>query len=165
VNQAVHRALPVPSRVNQMYSAVKTILLWLLIAAMPLQGLASVMTASCGPNHYGAVTAAVATHDDHHAANAVHSHRQGDATGYFATDSVLPDAVQAAVQPVTAHDSHASSYCSACAACCAGAGAPPPVSNWAIVHNDSVAVFISPARLVTGYIPSGLERPPRYTSA
>jgi hypothetical protein len=138
----------------------RRLLLWLLMAVLPIQGLAAVMKATCGPNHQSSLPAAAAE-DHHHAGHAAPS-RHHDATGHPAAGEQIAQTADVSISP---QDNHAGSYCSACAACCVGAGAPPPAMHRTLVHSSSAAVKISPAPLVTGFIPDGLERPPRPISA
>ncbi|WP_206759343.1 hypothetical protein, partial [Acinetobacter baumannii] len=53
------------------------------------------------------------------------------------------------------------SSCSACSAFCAGAVAPPSFSLPLPVFDGSDAVVAAPADFVAGFIPDGLQRPPR----
>lgn len=56
---------------------------------------------------------------------------------------------------------HKHTACSFCASCCIGAVAPPYMPAAASVHTHSSAVLVSPSPLVTGFVPAGLERPPK----
>jgi hypothetical protein len=138
----------------------KTLLLWLLMAALPLQGFAAAMRMSCGPEHHEALPAVAMAKAHHHAGGSVHHHHDGmmhahdeEAANSAGSSDNRPDTNQ-----------HKSSFCSACAACCAGAAAPPSLMVWSPVFTSSEATFITPATLVTGFIPGGLERPPRQLS-
>lgn len=130
---------------------LKTLLLWILIAALPVQGLAAASNASCGPAHHvSAAAAAVA--DQHHGDASIHHHDGGmHAAGHVAA----ADTVEA---PSAAGDH---GYCSACAACCIGATGPPPALTLVISDrcSEAIAIFAPPA--FAGHIPAGLERPPR----
>lgn len=142
----------------------KTLLLWLLMAALPIQGFAAAIKASCGQAHLSSVPAVsiVKTHDhgdrltNHHHADAT-----GDASGHDehgASSSVADKSSDA--KPI-----HKSSYCSACALCCVGAVALPSSHNWTPEYSSSEFIISPPAVLATGYIPAGLERPPRQVAA
>jgi hypothetical protein len=143
----------------------KTLLLWLLMAVLPVQGLAAAIKASCGPAHHTSLPVVSMVAQHHHDSDAAHGHHHDDATGQSAAstaDDTSSDAL------ATASDSSSiskSSYCSACAACCIGAVAPPTVLIWTPARGSSESVVLSPMPLVTGYIPSGLERPPRHIFA
>lgn len=129
-----------------MKRAFHTFLLWLLIAALPLQGFAAALQASCGTSaHHEAaeMVASAQSHAQHdHEASAGHH----DDTGHTA-----------------AKDKHSS--CSACAACCISAIAPPSVSLPSMAHSNARPAASSPAPLITGFIPPGLERPPKRVTA
>jgi len=128
-----------------MSRSLKNVLLWLLIAVLPLQGFAAVML------HGWTLPAPTAVSDApmpamHHAAMAMPMHEA---------------CMQAPAAGDQSHhgDKHA---CSATAACCVAAAVPPgfpsltlPPEN-AEVHQ---AWFIAPA---AGHIPDGLERPPKF---
>jgi hypothetical protein len=137
----------------------KTLLLWLLIAVLPVQGFAAAMKASCGPGRHGSLPISITTDEHHHDGAAAHAHHH-DADMHSVSDSSPPESSVTADNSSDTHK-HKSSYCSACAACCAGAVAPPSALHRTPVHGSSELVLASPAPLVTGYIPGGLERPPR----
>src|SRR6478672_2645086 len=96
-----------------MHRFVKTFLLWLLLAALPLQGFAAAMQLSCGPAKQAPGAVAALPHDFHAHASSGHQH---DASAHSAT---TPAAEHAAMT------GHASSSCSACSTCCLGAIALP----------------------------------------
>ena len=140
-----------------MLRILKTLLIWFMIAAMPVQGLAAVVKASCGPAHHDGLSASKAghVHDAAHGAADAHHHHDGEQQAGF-------DAEPAEASPEASHaTAHGSSYCSACAACCVGAFAPPPVVVLPTVHDHSASVLIPPRHIAPGYVPGGLERPPR----
>jgi hypothetical protein len=146
-----------------MIRAFKTLFILLLMAALPVQGLATVMKASCGPAHHSSVPVAVAAHQLHHDAGAIHSDdHHDDAIAHSPTDISSSDS---SVTADKSPESYKSSYCSVCAACCIGAAAPPSALNPTAGHSGSEIVLISLTPLVAGYIPDGLKRPPRHISA
>jgi hypothetical protein len=144
-----------------MNRTLKTLLLWLLIAVLPIQGLAAAMQASCGPAHHTASAISAITEAHSHAGKVTYSHDGQDAVTHHAASDA----------PVTADHSsgtphkHQSAFCSACAACCVGAVAPPSAAIQTPVYSNSGLIVISPPPLVTGFIPAGLERPPKRISA
>src|SRR5690242_10431470 len=90
----------------------KTILMWLMVLAIPMQGFASVV---CGPNHHRNVliTKHVAhSHEGMMHAHADHDHHQLDQQ-LAADDDTTNDSSAALDKP-------ANSKCSSCAACCVG---------------------------------------------
>jgi hypothetical protein len=129
-----------------MLRSIKTLLLWLLLAALPVQGIAAAAMMSCQSAHESVhesleVSEPAVAHLHHD--GALHSH-----------------------QTHQTHDKHdATTSCSSCAACCIGAAAIPSGLAWTFVHNKSEPVIVSPSPFMTGHIPVGLERPPRALSA
>lgn len=145
-----------------------TLLVWFLMAALPLHAVAAAVELSCAPTrlHQGAHPAAVSEHaalhavehaTDHsaHAASDAHAHHDGHAT----TEPGHGDASDGGAAEL----SHSS--CSACSVFCVGAVAPPSCTLSLPSFDGSEAVVIAPADFVTGYIPEGLQRPPRPRSA
>lgn len=135
----------------EMNRLFKTFLLWLLLAVLPLQGTAAAVQTSCGPMpHHGAAEMVMQAQSHHH---------EGD----DAADSVTVVAAKSAGD--SADIKHKSSHCSACAACCVGAVAPPSISALTSAYSSSLLEVVSPSPLVTGFIPAGLERPPKRITA
>lgn len=134
-----------------MNRTVKTFLLWLLMAVLPLHAAAASIGMSCAPVHGKAAQHEMAQ-DDHAHHGAAHADSMaGHAAGHAAHDGGTPDAD--APQP--------HSTCSACSALCIGAVAPPSARLSLPNANGSEAVAVAPPRLVTGFIPEGPQRPPR----
>lgn len=129
----------------------KTFLLWLLLAALPLQGIAAAIQTSCGPmSHHDSAETVVVAQSHHH---------EGDG-------AASPAKVVLAKATGNATDvKHANSSCSACAVCCVGAVAPPSASILTPAYSKTLPVVISPSPLVVGFIPAGLERPPKRITA
>ena len=143
----------------QMPRFLKTFLLWLLFAALPLQGVAAAMQMSCGPMaHHDlagmATSAQTHNHDNHASASHRHDADADQATDHLASPGEKSSATK-----------HAGSSCSACAACCIGAVAPPAASLATPAYSSSLPSVVTPAPLVTGFIPAGLERPPKRITA
>jgi hypothetical protein len=131
---------------QQMNRALKNLLLWLLISLLPIQGMAAVISASCSQAasvQHGATA--------HHAAQA---HCPSDSV-----DTAADSASGSASDSAATH--HAS--CSACAACCIGASAPPSTPAPATGHALSESRFAALGMPGNGFIPTGLERPPRFS--
>lgn len=144
---------------------LKTFLLWLLIAALPLQGVAAVVKASCGQRHHAAAMAA-----DAYSHESGHVHEDGKA--HHAHDD-MHGAVSTAYHalPDTGNDSPSDSAklthgaCSACATCCVGAVAPPSAIALTAASGEVGTAIAAPVLSFTGFIPPGLERPPKSLSA
>jgi hypothetical protein len=126
----------------------RALLLWLLMLALPLQGLASVRWADChsGPGRHAAI--AHADHDSaaHHDGHEGHSGHQGHA---------MPHA-QAAIDD----DAEVATACSVCAACCVVA-APAPAP--AVMASEPEPGHLAPPAIGSplSALPHRLERPPR----
>jgi hypothetical protein len=143
-----------------MIGAFKTFLLWLLIAALPLQGFAAVISSSCGPEQQwtaptsGSDQADEATDilESHHHAGGMDSNAKAFSaeSGSHASDH--------------GHH-HKTAFCGTCGTCCAGAFALTSAVSWPPAVVQSGAQVVAPAPLVTGFVPDGLERPPRPFSA
>lgn len=124
-------------------------MLWLLLAALPLQGFAAAMQLSCGPmKHAVASPAPVAA--------ATHGH-QHDA--HPASTSSLPE------HDHPAKGKHAGSTCSACLACCIAVFAPPSCGIMAPVYSTSIPAIDALPLLLADFIPGGPERPPKRPAA
>lgn len=135
-----------------------TLLVWLLMATLPLHAVAASVNLSCAPvpHHMGApITdehAAAPAADDAHAHHGEHAAHAGDTMSH-ASDVADPADAAAAELP------HSS--CSACSVFCVGAVAPPSTLLSVPSVDGSESVVIAPADFVAGFIPDGLQRPPR----
>ena len=136
---------------------LNTFLIWLLICLVPLQGVAASVRAFCGPDHVFEMSSTdTVTHGVDH--GTAHRGAMMHAHGGLADASHAP----------TGHDhaqQHKSAFCGSCGSCCIGAFAPPSKINWELSATTVSIDIVSPAPLVTGYIPNGIERPPRYAPA
>lgn len=121
---------------------LKTIFVWLLLLALPMQGYAAVTMLACGTgSHHGRT---VAAHD-----HSAHAHGAGTQA--------------AGTHHHPAHDTggkHGNAPCNACQGCCMGALMTSSI-DWLPVDLSSTLPSASPAVLFSGHIPGGLERPPR----
>lgn len=80
-------------------------------------------------------------------------------------DSVA-DAAADSCQPHQSHSAHDAGSCSACAACCLAAlSTMPSTLQVTPISFNSVKIVLAPVALLSGYIPGGLERPPRHSFA
>ena len=143
-----------------MNRTLKTLLLWLLIAVLPLNAVAAAMGMSCS-----------AVHDRSAATASVHSAGHQDssiaASEHRATGDHEDGLEMSAQTEVVSDGGHGlgHSTCSVCSAFCVGAVAPPPTVIPAPPPNGAEIVLISPTPLVAGFIPDGHKRPPRLLSA
>jgi hypothetical protein len=140
---------------------LKTLLIWLLIAVVPLNAVAATAGMSCALGHQQAMERAM-SHDPGHAMHedTGHHHDMADASA-----SHHQSAMPAADTDPGGADEPAHSSCSACSVFCIGAVAPPSVFVSIPSFSGSENVVVSPAPPVTGFIPEGLRRPPRQISA
>lgn len=138
---------------------LKTLLLWLLLAALPFQGIAAAMQTACGPmeeNGSAGRTMPVQFH-----------HHDGETVDMAHADVADSDTVMKSPSSSdkSSDTQHTHSTCSVCASCCVGAVAPPSTLNLTPTYSDSLPVAIHPTPLVTGIVPGGLERPPKRITA
>jgi hypothetical protein len=130
------------------------------MAALPIQGMAAVIKASCGPRH----------HDISHGVMVMASHSHDESSGPHHRDAsenvaVADDAQKASTAKcVEAKQGPHLSHCSACAACGFGTAAPPPSGSLTPVFSPVEAAAVPAVISFTGFIPPGLERPPRHLS-
>lgn len=146
---------------------VKQLLLWFLIAVLPVQGMAAIFKANCGPRHHAVSVSALATSEVPH--EQVHQAHDGHVASDFHHAVEVREKDALSEDGVTSSSSqgvdHYASYCSACAACCTGAVAPPVSLSAVSVPDSMEAPSIPPVISYLGFIPAGLERPPRTYSA
>lgn len=136
---------------------VRTVLIWLLVLALPVQGAAAATMAFCGPDHHGGGHSVVqpgstaAVHAHHGDALAAHEHHADRSADVASTDDVSGVATggQAAQQT-----------CSACASCCS-LGAMLTEAPVVPVTDLSPMVFTTVVPTVGAFAADGPERPPR----
>lgn len=140
----------------------KTLLLWLLVAVLPLHAVGASMPMSCTPAHHQAMQKAM--QDSGHQGHAMH--HQQDA-GMSLHDSYA-DAGQMhhatsdhGTADGSASNAHPHAGCSACSAGCIGAAAPPLAWDTTPTFRGSEAVLLTPLPLVVGSPSTDLERPPK----
>lgn len=136
-----------------MRSGLRVLLLWVMVLAMPVQGMAANLMLFCSPGH-GHMGLAGVTHEMH----AGHAD-QGlpDCHGSGSTDAT---AVADPAQPTP----HGQFGCSACAACCAMLAIPARPVVPAQPEPAQPVASASPASLPS-HLPDGLDRPPRAAAA
>lgn len=118
----------------------RTLLVWLMLLAIPLQGFAAASSALCD-----AATAPLASH----AAAGM------DARHCAGPDSNTPDTDKAA-----GNTADSLAKCSSCAFCCVGTAIAPPCAAAADPRPPASEPIAYAAMHVTAHIPGGLERPP-----
>ncbi len=156
------------ARLITMIRVLKSLLLWLLVAALPLQGLAAVMKASCGPAHHlPSMTMQVGTTAHAHSGDMPHDHHSNPGhpheDGAHEEQHAMHAGAASDTTPAAAAEQQAtSSTCGACASCCVGAAAPPGAAIQTPATNLSEIMIRSPISRIAGYVPPSLERPPRF---
>lgn len=138
-----------------MRELIKIFAIWLIAIAMPVQGFASVAMTNCdqSPNH----------HSKNVATGTAHNHDQH--TGHDMSNEHSHDAIDSSnnVSQSTENDKHSCAYCAKCTSCCAGFTFQTTTSSLIQQLNAGEIRYSYNSLLFTGFIPSGLERPPRYT--
>lgn len=121
-------------------------LLWMLIAAIPLQGGAvAFMSCSGSPVSHAPVL-----------------HMMADQMG--AMDVAADPQREHCEQAGGAKEKASHSKCSSCASCCVGAVAPPSVPTNQVPDLLVNFSHVSPELAMTVFFPATLERPPRHHS-
>lgn len=139
--------------IDSVRNLIKNFLIWFVAFVIPIQGFASVSMMNCEQttNHHSqeiSDTYYQVQHSMHGMANE-HGHHEVDASE----------------QSLQGEDKskHSCAHCAECTTCFSGFTFQPPPSNSLQQLNASEARFSSNTPLLTGFIPSGLERPPRFT--
>jgi hypothetical protein len=149
---------------------MRTILVWVLALALPLQGVAASTMLHCGPSHArmtqgpgleSAARVESGTHEGHSARSS---------TGHSRVERAQPDSHHSEHARVIAqHDSasdgaslsyHGKVSCSACAVCCSAVVMSGPVAMPDLARGVHTLNAASEA-LGASYMPDGLDKPPR----
>lgn len=143
-----------------------TLLVWLLMAMLPLHAVAASVKPSYAPVRHHTGTPSLHEHAASSAAGDVHAHHDehaahsasGPHATHSATAATAADAAAGANAdaPDVPHSS-----CSACSVFCVGAVAPPSALLSVPSVDGSESVVSAPADSPTGFIPDGPQRPPR----
>lgn len=133
---------------------IKIFAIWLIAVAIPVQGFASVAMMNCdqSPNH----------HSQNVAADNDHSHDQH--SGHDMSNEPSHEAVGVSdhASQKTDKSKHSCAHCTKCTSCCAGFTFQTTSSSLIQQLNAGKARYSYNSLLFTGFIPSGLERPPRF---
>jgi hypothetical protein len=148
-----------------MNRVLKTLLLWLLVLALPMQTYAAATMFFCGTTfeHTAETVVEAATMD--------HATVQHGGPEFHAPDSMhhtahAHDAHHARhASDQAAHASHSAerqhSSCSICAVCCVGIAMMPAAIDWHPPHADAEIPLAALVVSFSGHIPPGIDRPPR----
>lgn len=135
--------------------------MWLLMAAIPVQGLAAGMMVTCGPNHERMGQAIEAIEHGQHQID--RAHHAPDA-GTSSVDADLQSFEEPLSEPLVSADGSLTKFgefkCSACASCCTGAAITAAVFTFDAFTPTSLLTSIR----VSGapvFLTGGPERPPR----
>lgn len=139
-------------------------LMWLLLAALPMQSWAVATMLNCGPSHHRmTLHPADATAEAHHGRSSHEEHDQAEHDhGPLHHDVATNDGNTHQPQPDNNADplSMGTFKCSACATCCLGMALPSPVLAFeAKASSDTVELGVPQGHVV--FLTAGLERPPR----
>jgi hypothetical protein len=136
-----------------MNRALKTLLIWLLALALPMQGHAAAIMFTCQttlelPSH----SMTQAMHVDHVMdADDMHHHDHAS----------VPQTSNADLHHAGPDKHHHHSSCSTCAVCCIGMAVMPAALDWQPPYTGAELAPASPAVSFAGHIPAGPDRPPR----
>lgn len=147
-----------------MWFSLRATFIWLVMLAIPLQGIAASAMLHCGPGHERQMVQASAT--DHHG-----SHRGLGSVHHDPAEDHQPDHVETAAPDVASADDRQPAAqadqaqlgkfkCSACAQCCASVALLDRVSDPIRLEPVSIAPVIA-ADDYPQVAQTGPERPPR----
>lgn len=151
-----------------MNRVVRAFLVWVMVIAMPVQGMAASAMLFCGASHermmQGLVLDALASAPSHSgdAAHEVAAIDHGDhvPAGSGAPVASEPDMAADGFGMGSLFPHHGKFSCSACAACCAALALPASFELPQAVRTAH-ALRSSPVAPVASHQPDGLDRPPR----
>lgn len=152
-----------------MNRVLRRFLLWVMVLAMPVQGMAASLMLFCGPSHQRMMQGRVV---DHHSALPLHAQAQPLAQALPGPDLALPLGEPGSPLPhergcdgTTGDDGTlaadaAEFSCSACAACCSMLAIP---ARFTLPGRSEPAqrVPLATAVAANSPLPDGLDRPPR----
>jgi hypothetical protein len=136
---------------------LRTLLIWLLVLALPAQGAMAASMAWCGPNHHASASSATALLVDQ-TAHEHHEHAPHDAA--HAVEGQAGEAVSggsATPQPLAQGDMQ---KCSVCASCCSAAVIHSAEANLPGAE-PGATVFATLVPAVEPFAADGPDRPPR----
>lgn len=128
--------------------------LWLLMIAFPMQGIAAAVMAGCGSNPHHRVTADASIEVDHGSTSHMHE---------GAADHSHADDLQALDDGHISHPvnkAHSKTKCSSCAGCCLVTAIAPTIDVVASLPTTGMSINIFPEKHFAVNFPDGLERPP-----
>lgn len=140
-----------------MRSSLRSLLIWLMALALPIQAVAAAGMQHCGATHRlmqvgSAAAVALDAHDRVHEA-VLHQH--GDAG--LDVETSAGDPSDAGLSSTALGDDYT---CSACANCCSAAPLPASKAQLPAPAVEAHAAAL-PATNIDSFMPGGIERPPR----
>jgi hypothetical protein len=148
-----------------MWPLLRAALIWIVVLAIPAQGIAAATLLHCGPGHDRQVPSAVSTvdsvahaHADGHSSTQMHHHASADTAVDSADANAAPPHDGAG--PDTVYAERAKYKCSMCAQCCIGAALLYMAPSFALTQGTEPAPTAVPAA-AQGFITEAPERPPR----
>ena len=147
--------------ISVMYKLTRTVLTWLLMFAIPVQGFAATAMLFCAHGHHSTVARAISQSpiSDHHAGlPAQAGHQHGDqaklTSASQSSDLSVAHVASAKIGKV------ADGKCSACATCCTGSiiVSTQSFSHVAMTSSERIS-FIQES--FVNYTPEGLDPPPK----
>lgn len=138
-----------------MSKRLRHFVLWLLMAWLPVQGMAAAVMRPCAMAHRGMSNASVN----------VSGPCNESAMALETKDVAQVDLRGSDVQDHSTQSSAHKHSCSHCAGCTFGAFAPPSVAAFASTGAPSSDVLLPSSDPFTGFISARIERPPRYAAS
>lgn len=139
--------------------SVRSLLIWLMVLAVPVQAIAASGMQHCGPAHQSmqAGLTGASSADEHDQAHDAVPHEHAQAATNSDGEQNVGDVSDATLTAATLGDDYT---CSACANCCSAVGLPSAVVRIAEAPIEAHASAL-PASAVVSFVPGGLDRPPR----
>jgi hypothetical protein len=142
-------------RLIHMRFIVRTVMLWILIASMPVQGIAAAMRLPCALAHAAMATPGIAPMEDCDEPQMMVPAAERGTQEQATTGAVLQD------MPCDKDSDQKHSSCRTCGACHIGAFAPPSFISFTAAVTHFTDDYISPISSWKGWIPDRIDRPPR----
>lgn len=147
---------------GNMKRIVRTVLLWVMVIALPVQGIAASLMTFCGPSH---ALMMQGVGPEHHGTQAPDAKHGPAAHLPMSSDSGVGHGDASVIDGPADDAAGLFSFlgqfsCSACAACCSMVGLPASLSLPGQPHSvQSVLAWLAVS--VQSHLPDGLDRPPR----
>lgn len=140
-----------------MRKVFKTVLLLLLLLAVPFQGYAASAMLFCETSHHRTDTVPT-THAGHQHSHDQHTEHDGSLISADHHQHQVADSSDHGSGKNGSH--HNLSKCSACSTCCVGAAIAPPLMDFVAVSPSGSHLISFITVSFVGHIPGRLERPP-----